>query len=49
MYNRVGKQRFRTLIDTGAEVSLINSKIFKNLQERPRLRKEKVKLTSRKW
>lgn len=34
---QIGKQRFRALVDTGAEISLIHRKIFDNLKDKPKV------------
>ena len=42
----VGKQKFRTLVDTGAECSLMHRRIYDQLKNRPRLNNKKVCLQS---
>ena len=34
---KVGKQRFRILVDTGAECSLLHRRIYDQLKDRPKL------------
>lgn len=41
---KIGKQRLRTLLDTGAEVSLISYRIFKTFPKTPKLKKETMTL-----
>lgn len=43
---KIGKQKLRALLDTGAEVSIISNRIFKMLPNKPRLRKESMTLQS---
>ena len=43
---KVGKQRIRTLVDTGAECSLMHRRIFDQLKDRPKLLNKKVCLQS---
>ena len=42
----IGKQRIRTLVDTGAECSLMHRRIYDQLKDRPKLRNKKVCLQS---
>ena len=35
----VQKQRYRALLDTGAAVSVISAKVYKNLKSKPKLEK----------
>jgi transposase InsO family protein/predicted aspartyl protease len=42
---KIGKMRYRTLIDTGADTSLISKKMFDKLVQRPKLIKEFTNLT----
>ena len=39
---KLAKQKFRSLIDTGAEVSLISEKVFKSMKQIPKLTRRKV-------
>ena len=41
-----GKQNFRSLVDSGAEVSLIHSRAYQNLKDKPKLMNKKVYLQS---
>lgn len=43
---KVGKQRFRTLVDTGAECSLMHRRIYDQLKNKPKLVNKKVCLRS---
>ena len=43
---KVGKQRIRTLVDTGAECSLMHRRIYDQLKNRPKLLNKKVCLQS---
>ena len=43
---KVGKQRIRTLVDTGAECSLMHRRIYDQLKDRPKLLNKKVCLQS---
>ena len=43
---KIGKQRFRTLVDTGAECSLMHRHIYDQLKDRPKLLNKKVCLQS---
>ena len=43
---KIGKSKFRSLIDSGASVSLLHRRIFKNLQDPPKLINKKVYLQS---
>ena len=43
---KIGNQKFRSLVDTGADVSLINKKIFQNLKERPRITRARPSIQS---
>ena len=43
---KVGKQRIRTLVDTGAECSLMHLSIYDQLKDRPKLLNKKVCLQS---
>ena len=43
---KVGKQRIRTLVDTGAECSLMHRRIYDQLKSRPKLLNKKVCLQS---
>ena len=40
------KQKYRALIDSGAEVSLIHYRVFKSLKQAPKLHKKHVNLQS---
>ena len=42
----MGKQKFRTLVDTGAECSLMHRRIYDQLKNKPKLNKRKVSLQS---
>ena len=43
---KVGKQRIRTLVDTGAECSMMHRRIYDQLKDRPKLLNKKVCLQS---
>ena len=43
---KIGKQRYRTLVDTGAECSLMHRRINDQLKNRPKLVNRKVCLQS---
>ena len=43
---KVGKQRIRTLVDTGTETSLMHRHIYNQLKDRPKLLNKKVCLKS---
>ena len=43
---KIGKQRFRTLVDTGAECSLMHRRIYDQLNNKPKLTHKKVCLQS---
>ena len=43
---KIGKQRFRTLVNTGAECSLMDCHIYEQLKYRPKLLNKKVCLHS---
>ena len=43
---KVGKQRIRTLVDMGAECSLMHRRIYDQLKDRPKLLNKKVCLQS---
>ena len=43
---KIGKQRYRTLVDTGAECSLMHRRIYDQLKNKPRLINKKVRLQS---
>ena len=43
---KMGKQRFRTLVDTGAECSLMHRRIYDQLKNKPKLLNKKVCLQS---
>ena len=43
---KIGRQRFRTLVDTGAECSLMHRRIYDQLKNKPRLTNKKVCLQS---
>ena len=43
---KIGKQRYRTLVDTGAECSLMHRRIYDQLKNRPKLVNRKVCLQS---
>ena len=35
---RIGKQKYRTLLDSGAEVSLIHRRVYDGLKQKPKLK-----------
>ena len=39
---KIGKQRFRTLVDTGAECSLMHRRVYDQLKNKPRLVKKSL-------
>ncbi len=41
---KIGKTRLRSLVDTGAEVSLVQKRVLDSLQQRPRISKEHIDL-----
>ena len=43
---KIGKQRYRTLVDTGAECSLMHRRIYDQLKNKPKLVNKKVCLQS---
>ena len=43
---KIGKQKYRTLVDTGAERSLMHHRIYDQLKNKPRLINKKVCLHS---
>jgi hypothetical protein len=43
---KIKKMKFRTLVDSGAEVSLIHSRIFASLKDKPKVFKKKAHLQS---
>ena len=43
---KIGKTNFRTLVDSGAEVSLMHQRVFQNLKDKPKLIRKKVYLQS---
>ena len=43
-YEKIRKQKFRSPLDTGAEVYLINEKVFENTKQKPELTRWKVVL-----
>ena len=43
---KIGKQRFRTLVYTGAECSLMHRRVYDQLRNKPRLVNKKVCLQS---
>ena len=43
---KIGKQRFRTIADTGAECSLMHRRIYNQLKNKPKLTNKKVCLQS---
>ena len=43
---KIGKQVFRSLVDSGAEVSLIHRRAYQNLKDKPKLKNKKVYLQS---
>ena len=43
---RIGKQKFRTLVDTGAECSLMHRRVYDQLKNKPRLNNKKACLQS---
>ena len=42
----IDKQKFRALLDSGAEVSPILTKVYKSLKTKPKLKKQTVLLQS---
>ena len=40
----IGKQKFRSLVDTGAEVSLMHHRVYNGLKDKPKLKPKKVYL-----
>ena len=40
----IGKQKFRSLVDSGAEVSLMHERVFKSLKNRPKLMRKSINL-----
>ena len=45
-YNKTREQKFRSLIDTGAEVSLVSEKVIEKINPKPKLSRRKVALQS---
>ena len=43
---KINKQKFRALLDSGAEVSLIHTKEYKSLKNNPKLKKQTALLQS---
>lgn len=43
---KIGKQHFRSLVDSGAEESLMHRRVYQNLKEKPKLQRKKVYLQS---
>ena len=43
---KIGKHKFRTLVDTGAEVSLMHRRVYDSLKIKPRLQRRKACLNS---
>ena len=43
---KINKQKFRALLDSGAEVSLIHTKVYKSLKNKPKLKKQTALLQS---
>lgn len=43
---RVGKQKFRSLVDTGAEVSLMHRRVYDSLRVKPKLQNKKINLNA---
>lgn len=43
---KIGKTNFRTLVDSGAEVSLMHQRVFQNLKDKPKLIRKRVHLQS---
>ena len=41
---KIGKHKFRTLVDTGAEVSLMHRRVYDLLKDKPRLMNRKINL-----
>lgn len=41
---KIGKHKFRSLVDTGAEVSLMHRRIYDQLKVKPRLQNKKINL-----
>ena len=42
----IGKQKFRCLVDTGAECSLMHRRVYDNLKNKPKLLKKNINLQS---
>ena len=43
---KIGKQRYRSLVDSGAEVSLLHKRVYQSLKNPPKLIKKKISLQS---
>ena len=43
---KINKQKFRAFLDSGAEVSLIHTKVCKSLKNKPKLKKQTALLQS---
>lgn len=43
---KIGKQKFRSLVDTGAEVSLMHRRIYDSLRVKPKLQNKKINLNA---
>ena len=43
---KINKQKFRALLDSGAEVSLIHTKVYKSLKNKPQFKKQTALLQS---
>ena len=43
---KIGKQKYRALVDSGAEVSLIHRRVFHSLKNKPKLRKHDLSLAT---
>ena len=43
---KINSQKFRALLDSGAEVSLIHTRLYKSLKGLPKLRKQNALLQS---
>ena len=43
---KINKQRFCALLDFGAEVSLIHTRVYNSLKEKPKLKKQSAFLQS---
>ena len=44
---KINKQLFHALLDSGAEVSLIHTRVYNTLKEKPKLKKKCISLISK--